>query len=240
MGGQTGEYCLPYLTDGLKNCVRYWSVIWRVPSSFFENISSAIFLSENAFLRNIRKQAKKQGRKSLEAKIWLRRYRQSFARRAAKLPKPGLRWSQNSNYSNRKQWSTYKGRKIEWLALFFFRRKQSRMLGKRKVKVTENCVENTDFAYHTRQHIGRATCPVNSRPAYQAYGPFGIGLASDDVRKLSNAWQRGKLVLNKGSAPYKSMLREKSLTWRSSLFLRREVRTVLTTPSLLSASHFKR
>ena len=67
-----------------------------------------------------------------------------------------------------------------------------------------------------------------------------IGLASDDVRKLSNAWQRGKLVLNKGSAPYKSMLGEKSLTRRSSLFLRGEVRTVLTTPSLLSASHLKR
>ena len=32
------------------------------------------------------------------------------------------------------------------------------------------------------------------------------GLASDDVTKLSNAWQRGKLVLNKGSVPYKSML----------------------------------
>ena len=67
-----------------------------------------------------------------------------------------------------------------------------------------------------------------------------VGLASDDVTKLSNVWQRGKLVLNKGSVPYKSMLGEKSLTWRSSLFLRREVRTVLATPSLLSASHFKR
>ena len=65
-------------------------------------------------------------------------------------------------------------------------------------------------------------------------------LASDDVAKLSNAWQRGKLVLNKESVPYKSMLGEKSLTWRSSLFLLREVRTVLATPSLLSASHFKR
>ena len=76
---------------------------------------------------------------------------------------------------------------------------------------------------------------------YEQWKPKGtIGLASDDVRKLSNAWQRGKLVLNKGSAPYKSMLGEKSLTWRSSLFLRREVRTVLTTPSLLSAAHFKR
>ena len=42
---------------------------------------------------------------------------------------------------------------------------------------------------------------------------LGIGLASDDVTKLSNAWQRGKLVLNKGSVPYKSMLGEKSLTW---------------------------
>ena len=35
-----------------------------------------------------------------------------------------------------------------------------------------------------------------------------IELASDDVKKLSNAWQRGKLVLNKDSAPYKSMLGE--------------------------------
>ena len=69
---------------------------------------------------------------------------------------------------------------------------------------------------------------------------WSIGLASDDVTKLSNAWQREKLVLNKGSGPYKSMLGEKSLTWRSSLFLPREVRTVLTTPSQLSASHFKR
>ena len=67
-----------------------------------------------------------------------------------------------------------------------------------------------------------------------------IGLASDDVTKLSNAWQRGKLVLNKGSAPYKSMLGEKSLPGRSSLFLRREVRMVLATPSLSSASHFQR
>ena len=43
-----------------------------------------------------------------------------------------------------------------------------------------------------------------------------------------------------GSKAYKSMLGEKSLTRRSSLFLHREVRTVLTTTSLLSASHFKR
>ena len=67
-----------------------------------------------------------------------------------------------------------------------------------------------------------------------------IGLTSDDVTKPSNAWQRGKLVLNKDSAPYKSMLGEKSLTGRSSLFLSGEIRTVLTTPSRLSASHFKR
>ena len=65
-----------------------------------------------------------------------------------------------------------------------------------------------------------------------------IGLASDDVTKLSNAWR--KLVLNKDCAPYKSMLGEKSLPGRSSLFLLGEIRTVLTTPSQLSASHFKR
>ena len=70
--------------------------------------------------------------------------------------------------------------------------------------------------------------------------PVCIGLASDDVTKLSNAWQRVKLVLNKDSAPYKSMLGEKSLTGRSSIFLPGEVRTVLTTSSQLSASHFKR
>ena len=67
-----------------------------------------------------------------------------------------------------------------------------------------------------------------------------IGLASDDVRKPSNAWQRGKLVLNKDCVPYKSMLGEKSLAVRSSLFFRREVWKVLTTLSQLCASHIKR
>ena len=67
-----------------------------------------------------------------------------------------------------------------------------------------------------------------------------IGLANDDVTKHSNVWQRAKLVLNKGSVPYKSMPGGKSLTGRSSLFLRREVWKVLTTLSQLSASHIKR
>ena len=67
-----------------------------------------------------------------------------------------------------------------------------------------------------------------------------IGLASDDVRKPSNAWQRGKLVLNKDCVPYKSMLGEKSFAVRSSLFFRREVWTALTTLSQLCASHIKR
>ena len=67
-----------------------------------------------------------------------------------------------------------------------------------------------------------------------------IGLASDGVTNLSNVWQRGKLVLNKDSAPYKSMLGENTLTGRSSLFLRGEVWTVLTTRSQVSVSHFKR
>ena len=111
------------------------------------------------------KQKKKKGRRAW--KIWLCRYCQSFARRAAKLPKTALRWSQSSNYSNQKQWSTYKGRKIEWLALFFFSKESNlEYWEKGKVKVTENCVEN--MILHTRQHHGWATCPVNSRPAYQA------------------------------------------------------------------------
>ena len=67
-----------------------------------------------------------------------------------------------------------------------------------------------------------------------------IGLASDDVKKPSNSWQRGKLVLNKDCFPYKSMLGEKSLAGRRSLFFRREVWKVLTTLSQLSSSHIKR
>ena len=49
---------LPSLLDRRSQKSRS-SLIWRVPSSFFGNIYRAIFLSENAFLRNIRKQAKK-------------------------------------------------------------------------------------------------------------------------------------------------------------------------------------
>ena len=56
---------------------------------------------------------------------------------------------------------------------------------------------------------------------------------------LATRGNGGKLVLNKDSAPYKSILGEKSLTGRSSLFHRGEVGTVLTTPSQLSASYFK-
>ena len=44
-----------------------------------------------------------------------------------------------------------------------------------------------------------------------------IGLASDDVTKLSNAWQRGTLVLNKGSNPYKKCW-EKSLSLGKALY----------------------
>ena len=66
VGGQTGEDCRSLL-DRRSQKSRS-SLIEPVPSSFFGNISSAIFLSENAFLRNIRKQSKKkkEGKKSLE------------------------------------------------------------------------------------------------------------------------------------------------------------------------------
>ena len=66
-----------------------------------------------------------------------------------------------------------------------------------------------------------------------------IGLASDDVTKHSNVWQRWKLVLNKDSVPYKSMLGEKSVIRRSSLFFRGEVWKVLTALSQLRASHVR-
>ena len=88
----------------------------------------------------------------------------SFARRAAKIPKSGFRWlcRQNSNYSNRKQCSTYKGEKNEWLALSF-RRKQSRMLGRKESKRTENCCENTDFDYATIPRAGHMPSQLPAR-----------------------------------------------------------------------------
>ena len=140
-----------------------WTVIWRAPSSFFGKISSAIFLSGNAFLRNIRKEAKKKKKGRRAGKIWLRRLRQSFSRSAAKLPKKGLRWSQNSNYSNRKQCSAYKGRKMEWLALFFDE-SNLECWEKRKVKVTENCVENTDFCIRGSISAGPHDAPSTPGP----------------------------------------------------------------------------
>ena len=153
------------LTDGLKSRVIDWTV-WRVPSSFFGNISGAIFLSQNAFLRNIRKQAKKKkkGKKSLE--VLTASVSPVIRKARCQLPKTGLRWSQNSNYSNRKQWSTYKGRKIEWLALSFLKKEISNV-GKKGKEKWRSTASKT-LILHTRQHLGRATCPVNSRPAYQA------------------------------------------------------------------------
>ena len=56
------------------------------------------------------------------------------------------------------------------------------------------------------------------KPSHRKKKHRSVGLASDDVTKLSNAWQQQKLVRNKGSVTYKSMLGEKSLTWQSFFF----------------------
>ena len=53
-----------------------------------------------------------------------------------------------------KQCSTYKGRKTEWLALFFLEESNLKCWEKRNVKLTENCIENTDFAYAARSRPG--------------------------------------------------------------------------------------
>ena len=46
-----------------------------------------------------------------------------------------------------------------------------------------------------------------------------IGLASDDVTKLSNAWQRGKLVLNTAKeASHSKACWEKSLSLGEALY----------------------
>ena len=70
--------------------------------------------------------------------------------------------------------------------------------------------------------LPRSLVRWEARPRFR-FQTKHIGLASDDVRKPSNAWQRGKLVLNKDCVPYKSMLEENSLAVRSSLFFHREV-----------------
>ena len=87
---------------------------------------------------------------------------------------------------------------------------------------------NYQWAFHDCQDsAGTAVVCVTRKRKQDLYTLLpnvkSIGLASDDVTKLSNAWQRRKLVLNKGTVPYKSMLGEKSLTGRSSFFLPREV-----------------
>ena len=69
VGGQTGEDCLPYLTDGLKSRVCHW-LNRDLEGSFvflWENLQR--YLSVRKWLRNIRKQAKKkkkEGTKSFE------------------------------------------------------------------------------------------------------------------------------------------------------------------------------
>ena len=67
---------------------------------------------------NIRKQAKKKRKWERVWKIWRRRCRQS--RRAAKLPKNGLRWSQNSQLFEPETVLDIQ-RKVNWVAssLFF-------------------------------------------------------------------------------------------------------------------------
>ena len=121
---------------GLKSRVCHWLIMNRDLEGSFVFLWEFLqrYLSFRKCLRNIRKQAKKKKRREKElGRFGCVGARQSFAMRAATLPKNGLRWSQNSNCSYRKQCSTYKGRKNEWLA-FFFRRKQSRMLGEKESK----------------------------------------------------------------------------------------------------------
>ena len=66
VGGQTGEGCLPYLTNGLKSRFRHW-LNRDLEGSFvflWEYLQRYLSFG-NAFLRNHRKHAKKR-KKSLE------------------------------------------------------------------------------------------------------------------------------------------------------------------------------
>ena len=146
-------------------------------------------------------------------------------------------WRQN----RQKSWVTGTQMRLVWCRMHWCWRAR-RIQGCGMILNATSCIRRTKIGLLGSASDWLWTFRIGSRTPQDCVttGRWHIGLASDDVRKLSNTWQRGKLVLNKGSAPYKSMQGEKSLTWRSSLFLRREVRTVLTTPSLLSAVHFQR
>ena len=118
-----------------------WTVIWRFLDlslvispelSFFQKILSSeldtdisstwlrvSWLVRNAFVRNIRKQAKKKKRREEELG-YLAVSVSPFIRKArCQLPKNGLWWSQNSTIRTGNSARHIKGRKIEWLALSF-------------------------------------------------------------------------------------------------------------------------
>ena len=126
---------IAFLTWSTVSKVAFVIEPWRVPSSFFGNISSVIFLSENAFLRNIRKQAKKkkEGKKSLE----------DLAASDRQLHSQGALPNYQRVVSDDCKLQLFEPetvldiqRKENWVAssLFFFRRKQARMLGKKGSK----------------------------------------------------------------------------------------------------------
>ena len=138
------------------------SLIEPVPSSFFGNISSAIFLSE--MLRKMlrkrakknclgSKQKKKEGKKSLED--------------LAVSVSPVIR---KARCQTSKDWSPMTAklklfepetvvdiqRKENWVpSSLFIEESKLECWEKRKEKVTENCIENTDFA-----------CAATSRPGH--------------------------------------------------------------------------
>ena len=130
------------------------SLIWRVPSSFFGNIYRAIFLSENAFLRNIRKQAKKKKREEELGRfgcVGIASHSQgalpNFQRLVSDDRKPQTIRTGNSGRH------TKEGKLSSWLS-FFFEESNLECREKRKVKVTENYIENTDFAYAATSRPG--------------------------------------------------------------------------------------
>ena len=94
-----------------------------------------MFLSENALLRNIRKQAKKKRRTEEELGrfgcVGIASHSQGALPSFQRLVSDDRK---TQNYSNRKQWLTYKGRRIEWLALFFSKKAISNVGKKGKLK----------------------------------------------------------------------------------------------------------
>ena len=150
VGGQTGEDCLPYLSDGLKSRVRHWLNRFLRLSL---GISPALSLFRKMVSYEILGSKEKKRREEELGRFGCVGI---ASRSQGALPNFQRLVSDDRKTQTIRTGNSGRHTKEGDLSteLSFFRRKQSRMLGKKKVKVTENRIENTDFAYAATSRPG--------------------------------------------------------------------------------------